>query len=191
MLRADLPAVVETLSGAFYDDPLTRWLLGEADGYAARLEQWMRFAVETGLAHGHLYATDAQRAAAVWSAPDSSLFDGPWGQQLAELLVGLLGESALPRMKSLAVATVDAHAEEPHFYLFLLGSHPDAQRSGLGSTLLVPVLEKCDAEGIAVHLESSNPRNLPFYQRHGFEVVCEKSLEPGGPVVHPMRRAPR
>ena len=81
--------------------------------------------------------------------------------------------------------------DEPHFYLFMLGTEPASQGRGLGSTLLEPMLELCDEQSMAVHLESSNPRNVPFYQRHGFEVTAEIELGGDGPLVQPMRRAPR
>jgi hypothetical protein len=32
-------------------------------------------------------------------------------------------------------------------------------------------LPKSDSDGIFSYLESSSPRNVPFYLRHGFEVM--------------------
>jgi ribosomal protein S18 acetylase RimI-like enzyme len=37
------------------------------------------------------------------------------------------------------------------------------------------------------YLESSNPRNVPLYERHGFEVTAEHWL-PDGPVMTYMWR---
>ncbi len=51
----------------------------------------------------------------------------------------------------------------------------EQQGKGVGGALMRPVLEHCDAEGIPCYLESSKERNLPFYRRHGFEVVEELS----------------
>jgi hypothetical protein len=51
------------------------------------------------------------------------------------------------------------------------------------------MLERADAEGLPVYLESSNPRNLTFYRRHGFEAWGEVIRMPeGGPSVQPMWR---
>lgn len=48
-------------------------------------------------------------------------------------------------------------------------------------------LLRCDEEGLPAYLESSNPRNIRLYQRHGFEVMGE--IQSGNsPVVTPMFR---
>ena len=39
------------------------------------------------------------------------------------------------------------HPEEPHWYLSLLATDPTAQGKGIGSTLLAPVLDRCDHGG--------------------------------------------
>ena len=44
-----------------------------------------------------------------------------------------------------------------------------------------PVLAHCDREGLPCYLESSKERNVPFYRRHGFEVVQEVPLGADGP----------
>jgi hypothetical protein len=52
-------------------------------------------------------------------------------------------------------------------------------------------LERCDAEGMPAYLENSNTRNLPFYLRHGFEVMSETRLPFDGPPLWFMWREPR
>jgi hypothetical protein len=53
------------------------------------------------------------------------------------------------------------------------------------------MLERCDRERLPAFLESSNPRNLPFYRRLGFEVTKTLPLPAGGPTIDLMRRAPQ
>lgn len=81
-------------------------------------------------------------------------------------------------------------AVEPHYYLFLLGTRPESQGHGLGSSLMAPVLERCDRDRVPAYLEATSERNVPLYLRHGFEVTAEIQI-PGGPKMWPMWRAPK
>ncbi|MCL4540292.1 MAG: GNAT family N-acetyltransferase, partial [Bacteroidetes bacterium] len=82
------------------------------------------------------------------------------------------------------------HLREPHWYIQVLGVHPNHQGKGLGGKLLRPVLQKADEAGVAVYLESSNPKNLDFYRKHGFKVTEEIIPVDGCPVVRRLLRKP-
>jgi hypothetical protein len=50
--------------------------------------------------------------------------------------------------------------------------------------------ERLESMGALGYLESSNPRNVPLYERHGFERIGEIRLD-GIPLVTPMVRERR
>ena len=58
--------------------------------------------------------------------------------------------------------------QPPHYYLSLLGTHPDHRGKGMGMSLLADNLARVDSEGMAAYLESSNPDNDARYERLGF-----------------------
>ena len=90
------------------------------------------------------------------------------------------------------LSTVEGlHPHEPHWYLASLGTAVDQQGKGVGSALMRPVLADCDREGLPCYLESSKERNVPFYRRHGFEVVQEVPLGEHGPSIWTMWREPQ
>lgn len=84
-----------------------------------------------------------------------------------------------------------AHPEEPHWYLAMIGSDTGVRGGGFGSALMRSRLDRCDAEGAPAYLESSNPENIPYYLRFGFEVTREITMPDGGPSLWPMWRQPR
>merc|ERR1712023_192573 len=53
-------------------------------------------------------------------------------------------------------------------HLQVLGTGDNFRGKGLGSQCIKAGLERADKRGVPCYLESSNPRNVPFYERHGF-----------------------
>ena len=71
---------------------------------------------------------------------------------------------------------------EPHWYLGLLGTRPDKQRTGVGRGLLEPMLSRAERESLPVFLETGAQGNIDFYAQFGFEQIAEDTV-PNGPVV--------
>jgi ribosomal protein S18 acetylase RimI-like enzyme len=82
------------------------------------------------------------------------------------------------------------HPSEPHWHLPLIGVDPSLQGNGLGAALLKHGLIRCDRDNTPAYLESTTPRNIPLYQRHGFEVLGEIQVGTS-PTIFPMLRKPR
>ena len=74
--------------------------------------------------------------------------------------------------------------------LEVLGVRPDSQRGGAGSALTRLGVERADADGLPAFLHTSDPANVAFYRRFGFEVVAGLALVPDGPPHIAMRRPP-
>jgi hypothetical protein len=64
-----------------------------------------------------------------------------------------------------------------------------ARRSAWG-LLLRAGLSRVDQDGVECRLFTDQPRNVPLYQRYGFEIAVEEDLPDGGPHLWFMRRRP-
>lgn len=84
-----------------------------------------------------------------------------------------------------------AHPRQPLWYLNLLVTDPALQRSGIGTALQAPVMERADEEGLACYLETQNSENIAYYARFGYEVVNELQPVEAGPPLWTMLRPPR
>ena len=186
---SDLRPVSLVLARAFRDDPVHRWILpGEFD-WAVASDGFFTMVMRDMLRHDSVFTTLAHEGAALWVPPYPQ--PAPLGARLAMavrwygVLRGRAGEvgAQLSRIER-------AHPLEPHWYLAVLGTDPRHQRRGVGSALLAPVLERCDAEHVPAYLESSKRTNVPFYERHGFRVLDELAIR-GGPVIWRMQREAR
>lgn len=192
-VRADIAALSQVLGRAFYDDPVMAWML--PDPVARRRKLHRVFAALTR--HHHLSRGGVEVAAAGSVLGAAALWDPPgqWrhtvGEQVRAAPGLLLAFGAAMRRGQQAEELMQRHhPEEPHWYLAVIGSDPSVRGSGQGQALMRSRLDRCDAEHAPAYLESSNPANIGYYQRFGFEVTGEIVL-PDGPSLWPMWRQPR
>jgi ribosomal protein S18 acetylase RimI-like enzyme len=89
----------------------------------------------------------------------------------------------LPRLLGRLGEIERVHAAQPsdHWYLEFIGTASSARGRGVGAALMADALARFDQMGLPVYLESSNPGNLRFYRRHGFEVADELTFRSGPP----------
>ena len=190
--EADVPRLSEAFAAAFQDDPLMGWIYRDGERRRRLLPKAFTFFLSRWfLRHGETYMHADGVGGAVWCPP------GTWRITNAEMVRGTpamlwkTGGYGFARGARIFNTIEKEHPHDPpHWYLAILGTEPGSQSKGVGSTMLSPVLERCDTEGLPAYLESSNPRNVPFYARHGF--VTTKELEPAkGAWVGCMWRDPR
>jgi ribosomal protein S18 acetylase RimI-like enzyme len=175
-----------TLALAFSADPCTRYLWPRP---AAFVDGYPRLVAAIGganLERGTAFAADDFSTASLWIQPG--------GKPDSEAIDMLIGETVAPERQAVAAKVgelMDAfHPDEPHWYLSMIGVDPARQGRGLGSAMLRHTLALCDADGLAAYLESSNPKNISLYERHGFEVLGQ--IQPDDfPGLTPMLRRPR
>lgn len=190
---ADLEDITSVLAAAFADDPVQRWLFAPAAAPDDARRALFEVFTPDYFWLGHAYVVHVAgtvRGAALWAPPDRNPLQGDRVQELLGALEPHLGQETVPRLGQLARAA-EYRPPVPHFYLGILGVDPVSQSNGLGGTLVAPVLAECDRTGVLAHLESSNPRNVPFYERHGFVVEADYRCGADGPVMTMMTRQPR
>jgi len=191
---ADIDTLAEVLADAFYDDPIWSWLI-PSDG--TRREGLRRlFAVQLdiqGMATGSVWSTSDLAGAVIatppgkWRLPalpmlrNSGAYIRTFGTRFPRNLVYLL------RMERL-------HLHGPHHYIPTVGVAPAFQGKGLGSALMAPTLELCDAQQLPAYIEASSERSAALYERLGFVTTSEMRVFDSPPmrlmVRQPVARRP-
>ena len=184
----DVPAAAASLLRAFYDDPGMEYMFPDARTRERALRRFFGLQLRGYLRRGLVYTTEECRSTAMWLPPGA----GPPGlrdafAQLPVLLILRRRASAALRLVQLLAPR---HPKVPHYYLGGLGTDPAWRGRGLGSAVLGPVLDRCDADGVPAYLESSNERNIPFYRRHGFVVTGDVSTPDASVRLWLMWREP-
>jgi ribosomal protein S18 acetylase RimI-like enzyme len=170
---------------AFAADPMARWTWRDPERYLATFPEFAMAFGGRAFEHGSAFIAEDFAGAALWLPP---------GVEPDEALGALVERTAQPgRARDIAAILEQLgryHPAEPHWYLPLIGVDPARQNEGHGSRLMRRALEAADREGRPAYLESANPRNVPFYERLGFERLG--TIQSGGsPPMFPMLRKPR
>jgi ribosomal protein S18 acetylase RimI-like enzyme len=174
-LATDIPKLAAVLARAFDADPFINWFvlqdLRRSQRFAATFDVILR---RMSKDLNETFTTTSLDGCAIWKRPSEHALGFVEELSLLPAFARVMGWRALPRFSRLLECAQRLHerlAPLPHYYLFMLGVDPAAQRRGIGSQLLEPVLARCDAEQKVSYLETARGENVPFYARHGFQVA--------------------
>ena len=163
----DRERTLATLTSAFAADPVERWLWPDDAQYAGRFQEFAKVFSEGAIEAGTAWQVDDYAAVAVWMGPGVA----PDPERIGLVLRTAVVTEKHEDMFSVLEQMEGGHPKYPHWYLPWLGVGASRQGGGLGGTLLAECLEYVDTSGLPSFLETPNPRTIPFYERHGFEVT--------------------
>jgi GNAT superfamily N-acetyltransferase len=188
---SDIDLVTSIITLAFAHDPLWAHALARPDGETAHHAEFWRLFVAGALRYPDTWLTSGGEATAVWIPPGGTEMTPEQEQHLADLAEGHLGQAAGACLELVSRFDAAHPRAEPHYYLTLLGTHPDHRGRGIGMRLLARNLDLVDAAHLPAYLESTNPANNRRYASVGFEPHGEFCYPGGGPVVTTMWRPAR
>jgi GNAT superfamily N-acetyltransferase len=177
---------IAALTLAFASDPANRWFWPGTAEYLVAFPAFIRALGGRAFAAESAFEIAGGAGAALWLPPGMEPDE-------AEITAVVNRTVHVSRQHDL-YAVIDQmgrhHPKYPHWYLPFVGVEPMQQNRGLGAALLQPVLQRCDHERLPAFLESTNPRNVPFYECLGFKPVGVIQAGTSPPIV-PMLREPR
>lgn len=194
--RPHLSAAADLLAAAFVNDPLYTYM---CPNEKARRDPGAKAAMLWALGSSYemvdisVESDGTLSAVALWE---------PGKPTCAGMLRGTLG-IAVPWQRSkgrlfkwarLLLALEDRRAKlasDAH-HLMYIGSNLALKGKGKGSALLRRGLARADRMGMRCYIENTNVRNLPFYEKYGFELLEEFKVDGGkGPTLYLMIRPAR
>ena len=184
----------EVMGRAFQEDPAWKYLVPDDARRLRLLPPFFSIVVRYGLRYGEVYTTSTLQGVACWLPPGNTT---PRFSRLARLgmreaRLGLeLGWAGFRRYTVMEAYDDAVHQQSvagQHWYLWALGVDPPCQGQGIGGMLVQPVLARAGADGLPCYLETSNERNVPFYQKYGFTIVSEGEVPKSNLRVWAMLR---
>jgi ribosomal protein S18 acetylase RimI-like enzyme len=182
----DEDRAIATLTMAFSNDPVTRWVLRDANQYVTFFPRFVRAFGGAAFEKSTADSIDDYGGVAMWLPP---------GVAADEETVGAIASEAVPAAEQDDVFAFlgqmgEFHPTAQHWYLPLIGVDVTSQGRGYGSALLGHALERSDRDQLPAYLEATAPRNRALYEAHGFEELGV--IQAGAsPPMWPMLRKPR
>ena len=176
--RNDFAAIKRTYQRSFWTDPVTRWLFPDDEEFVST--PMMDDFFQRLLAYEHSLVTHDVVAFSLWippGRPDVDIESTVTEEPSDELITKFIALGSI----------IDANTPtEEHWYLQMIGTHPDWQGRGIGSTLIREGLSWARRDGLGVYLETETVENVAYYRHLGFEVRSEWDVPAGGPHMWGM-----
>lgn len=179
----DLAGASSTLAMAFEDYAWTNFTIAP-DDHLTRIRDVQNLCLkEIALPYGLIVVNDDMSAVAAFTQPAASAKVDPsvWSR---------ISERMGPAPSSSIELDLPAPLKEASWGLATVGVLPMSQGQGLGSAAIQYGLHSLDSitgTVTAVHLETSDQRNVRLYERLGFRTYAETSVD-DGPMVWSMQR---
>jgi GNAT superfamily N-acetyltransferase len=176
---------IATVVSAFVDDPVERWLWPEAAEYAASFPAFVEAFAGPAFDRQSAWMLGEFAAVALWLAPGTE----PDGDSIIAILSETVAAEKHEETFEVLQTMEDRHPSAPHWYLPWLAVGGGLQGRGLGSALLEQGLARVDESGLPAYLETPNPRTIPLYERHGFNVTAVAQAGACPPITMMLRDA--
>jgi GNAT superfamily N-acetyltransferase len=179
----DLNAIVTTVATAFADDPA--WLFMMGAGNEAGMRAFAKALAIPRIESQTLWVSDDLLAVSMWDRVNGQLgviTDEYWEQFRREV-----SDEVWHNVHTYETAIAVDAPTAPYWYLGVLATHPDAQGRGLATAVMQPGFAAAAADAWDCWLETSLPKNKPFYANRGFTEATGFDV-PGGPPTWWIRR---
>jgi GNAT superfamily N-acetyltransferase len=74
------------------------------------------------------------------------------------------------------ITQIELMKNRPHYYLWGLAVDPRQKTQGIGTALMQPLLVKANSQKMPIYLETHDEKNVRYYQKHDFELICATSI---------------
>lgn len=178
--QRDAGIAADILVAAFHDSPLIAYMFPDSARHEKRLRWYFRESVRYAVICGECHLAPSRDGVVLWLPPVPPALD-VWGLLRSGMILApyMLGQTGFGRMLEVARLVRqyrDDHAPDGHWYLSELAVLPSQQGKGIGTGLVIPVLDRLDSEGLSCYVETSNEDAVAFYKRLGFQVAGSYGL---------------
>lgn len=183
--RKDKPIVIDILSDSFDKNQSVNYIVKQDDHRKVRMRALMDYSFEICYRFGAVYLSNDKTACALILYPDQKKFSLATAWLDIKLVFNAIGLTRAGKAMNRESAIKSNYPKEPICYLWFLGVLGTYQNAGIGTQLLKEVIKDSQSQKRPVYLETSTLKNIPWYQKNGFEIYNELDF---GYKLHMLKR---
>ncbi|TFG13662.1 MAG: N-acetyltransferase [Promethearchaeota archaeon] len=164
------------LSEAFYDDPISVYLIPDVSERKAKLKYVYEYVIRYDILYGEVYATSPNlEGIAGWLHSENAYTTIE--RQIKSggaKVISKLGMEFYKKSKHVQEFTDLIHKKNApfkHWCLDQFGVDPNFQGKGFAGVLLKAMFTRVDPEGVPIYVETHKEKNVAIYQHYGFEIL--------------------
>ena len=178
----ELPAAGEILLHSFRDYEVMRYMFNQAKGdYDALVTEFLLYFCRMSLAHNWpclgLFENNKLLAVTAGRGVEEELqqsFIDEFDHFCAKV-----GTKAAEKIHRYEQGSADMHHSEPHYFVEVIGVHPEHQGKGYAKELLLAfeLASQQDPVSTGVCLNTESPGNVPFYEHMGYTLTIDRAID--------------
>lgn len=171
--RKDKRLILDILSNSFDENQSVNYIVTQDEHRKVRIRALMDYSFEICYRFGAVYLSNDKTACALVLYPDQKKFSMVTAWLDIKLVFNAIGLTRAGKAMSRESAIKSNYPKEQIYYLWFLGVLDTCQNRGIGTQLLKEVIKDSQTQKRPVFLETSALKNIPWYQKNGFEIYNE------------------
>jgi ribosomal protein S18 acetylase RimI-like enzyme len=169
----DKELVADILTKSFLDNRSVNYIIKQDEKREQRIKALMKYSFEKCYLFGDVFISEDKKSCALLIRPENKKLTLKSILLDINLLFSAVGILNIKKTLRREAAIKKIHPETAIYYLWFIGVHPSHQNKGIGSKILNQVTEIGLLENRTICLETSNLKNIPWYEKHGFKIYQE------------------
>jgi len=172
----DKPLIIDILSKSFDSNLSVNYIIKQDEKRQRRISELMSYSFDVCYLFGEVFLSEDNNACALIVYPDRKKTTLKTVLLDARLILKSVGLKNMRRALNREALIKKIQPKELMSYLWFIGVESNHQNRGIGSKLLDDIINFSDQQNRPLYLETSTLKNLPWYQKHGFEIYHEEDL---------------